>query len=76
MGTFEGPAANGQVITIQSTESVTGKYVVVQLWKQSGVLNLLEVKVLCGTAPAGTSGKERYLQQDAIFGNFCTLYVL
>ena len=49
MGTFEGPAANGQVITIQSTESITGKYVVIQLWKESrGILNLVEVQALCG----------------------------
>ena len=58
MGTFEGPGTNEQVITISPPpKSVTGKYVVVQLWKQSGVLNLLEVKVLCGAA-----GKKRYLQ--------------
>ena len=58
MGTFEGPGTNGQVITIPPPPtSITGKYVVIQLWKQSGVLNLLEVKVLCGAA-----GKKRYLQ--------------
>merc|ERR1719187_1887591 len=49
LGTFEGPATNGQVITITSMEPITGKYVVIQLLKDSGIINLLEVKVLCST---------------------------
>ena len=59
LGTFEGPGtgSNDEDITIEATESATGKYVVIQLWKEPGTLNLFEVKVLCGTA--GTSGKQQ-----------------
>ena len=47
MGIFDGPATNGQVISITSTEPLTGKYVVIQLMGTSELLALNEVKVTC-----------------------------
>ena len=47
MGTSAGPGTNGQVVTITSSEPVTGKYVVFQLKEESQVLNINEVKVTC-----------------------------
>ena len=47
MGTFMGPGTNGQVVTITSSEPVTGKYVVFQLKEESQVLAINEVAVTC-----------------------------
>ena len=47
LGTFVGPGTNGQVVTITSSEPVTGKYVVFQLKEESQVLAINEVAVTC-----------------------------
>ena len=47
MGTYDGPGKEGEVVTMQSTEPLAGKYVVLQLMTEKGTLNLNEVKVMC-----------------------------
>ena len=54
MGTFTGPGTNGQVVTITSSQPVTGKYVVIQLKQESQYLNLNEVKATVQSSSHGS----------------------
>ena len=48
MGIFEGPATDGQVITVKSTQSIAGRYIVLQLRRSTPAsLMLVEVEVIC-----------------------------
>ena len=60
MGIFDGPATNGEVISITSTEPLTGKYIVIQLMSTSEVLGALnEVTVTCAGELLGQIGAKR-----------------
>ena len=52
--TWPGPGVTGQMVSIRSSQPLTGKYVVIQLKGESQILNLNEVKI---TAEITTAGK-------------------
>ena len=43
--TWPGPGVTGQMVSIRSSQPLTGKYVVIQLKGESQILNLNEVKI-------------------------------